>query len=153
MTSSKLATRVIGIDVSKDKLDISDSEGKIKKGVKNSTASIVKYVVKKIAEPGKTFVVCEATGGYERTLVKAMQTAGVAACIANPFQVRQFAEGIGVLEKSDPIDAGKLRQFGEIVDLQPTAPKSAERERHEALVRRREQLLTLRSVTCLNSAN
>ena len=107
MTSSKLATRVIGIDVSKDKLDISDSEGKIKKEVKNSTASIVKYIVKKIAKPGEAFVVCEATGGYERTLVKAMQTAGVAACIANPFQVRQFAEGIGVLEKSDPIDAEK----------------------------------------------
>jgi len=91
MTSSKLATRVIGIDVSKDKLDISDSEGKIKKEVKNLTASIVKCIVKKIAKPGETFVVCEATGGYERTLVKAMQAAGVAVCIANPFQVRQFA--------------------------------------------------------------
>jgi len=63
------------------------------------------------------------------------RAAGVAVCIANPFQVRQFAKGICVLEKSDPIDAGKLRQFGEMVDLQPTAPKSAERERHEALVR------------------
>ena len=52
MTSSKLATRVIGIDVSKDKLDISDSEGKIQKEVKNSTASIVKNIVKKIAKPG-----------------------------------------------------------------------------------------------------
>ena len=107
MTSSKLATRVIGIDVSKDKLDISDSEGKIKKEVKNSTASIVKYIVKKIAEPGEAFVVCEATGGYERTLAKAMHTAGVAVCITNPFQVQQFARGIGVLEKADPIDAGK----------------------------------------------
>lgn len=117
MTSSKLATRVIGIDVSKDKLDISDCEGKIQKEVKNSTASIVKNIVKKIAEPGETFVVCEATGGYERTLVKAMQTAGVAVCIANPFQVRQFGKGIGVLEKSDPIDADKLRQFGEMVEV------------------------------------
>ena len=146
MTSSKLATRVIGVDVSKDKLDISDFRGKIQKEVKNSTTSIVKYIVKNIAEPGETFVVCEATGGYERTLVKAMQTAGVAVCVTNPFQVQQFARGIGVLEKADPIDAGKLRQFGELVDLQPTAPKSAEHERHEALVRRREQLLTLISM-------
>jgi len=143
MTSSKLATRVIGIDVAKDKLDISDSEGKIKKEVKNSTASIVKHIVKKIAEPGETFVVCEATGGYERTLVKAMQTAGVAVCVSNPFQVRLFGKGIGVLEKTDPIDAGMLRQFGQLVDLQPTAAKSVEHEHLEALVRRREQLLTL----------
>ena len=45
--------------------------------------------MKKIAEPGEAFVVCEATGGYERTLVKAMQTAGVGVCITNPFQVNQ----------------------------------------------------------------
>ncbi|MEJ7595227.1 MAG: transposase [Planctomycetaceae bacterium] len=120
MTSSKLATRVIGIDVSKDKLDISDSEGKIKKEVKNSTASIVKYIVKKFAEPGETFVVCEATGGYERTLVKAMQTAGVAVCIANPLQVRQFAEGIGVLEKSDPDQHGaKIGEHNRTTRLSP----------------------------------
>jgi len=56
MTSSKLATRVIGIDVSKDKLDISDSEGKIKKEVKNSTASIVKCIVKKIAKPSSSAI-------------------------------------------------------------------------------------------------
>jgi len=79
-----MATRVIGIDVSKDKLNISDSEGEIKKEVKNSTASIVKHIVKKMAEPGEAFVVCEATGGYERTLVKAMQAAAVAVVQSVP---------------------------------------------------------------------
>ena len=141
MTSSKLATRVIGVDVSKGKLDVSDAAGKIKKEVKNSIKSIVQYIVKKIDQPAQTFVVCEATGGYERALVKAMQEAGVPVCVANPFQVRQFGKGIGVLEKSDPIDADLIRQFGEVVDLQPTAPKSTEHESHEGLVRRREQLM------------
>ena len=141
MTSSKLATRVIGIDVAKDKIDVSDANGKIKKEVKNSTASIVKQIVRKIDQPGETFVVCEATGGYERRLVKAIQEAGIAVCVANPLQVRQFGKGIGVLEKTDRIDAALLRQFGEVVDLQPTAPKSPEHEHHEALVRRREQLM------------
>ena len=95
MTSSKLATRVIGIDVSKDKLDISDSGEKIKKEVKNSIDSIVKQIVKKITDPGMTFVVCEATGGYERALVKALQGAGIFVGVANPYQVRQFAFGRG----------------------------------------------------------
>jgi transposase len=143
MTSSKLATRVIGIDVAKDKIDVSDPKGRIKKEVKNSTASIVKQIVSRIDQPGETFVVCEATGGYERPLVKAIQEAGIAICVANPFQVRQFGKGIGVLEKTDPIDAALLRQFGEVVDLQPTAPKSPEHEHHEALVRRREQLMVM----------
>jgi transposase len=45
--------------------------------------------------------------------------------------------------KNDPIDAQLLRQFGEVVDLQPTPEKSAEHEAHDALVRRREQLMQL----------
>ena len=143
MTSSKLATRVIGVDVAKDKLDVCDSEGKISKEVKNSTASVVKHIVNKIKSPGNTFVVCEATGGYERTLVKTLQQAGIAVCVANPYQVRQFGNGLGILEKTDPIDAKLLRTFGETVDLVPTLPKSEEQDAHEALVRRREQLLQL----------
>ena len=143
MTSSNLATRVIGIDVAKDKLDVSDAAGKMKKEVKNSIKPIVKYIVKKIDQPGQTLVVCEATGGYERPLVKSLQEAGIPVCVANPFQVRQFGKGMGVLEKTDPIDASLIRRFGEIVELQPTAPKSPEHEHHEALVRRREQLMDM----------
>lgn len=141
MTSSKLATRMIGVDVAKDQLDVSDSAGKIKKVLKNSTAAIVKHFIKKIENPGEVFVVCEATGGYERTLVKALNKAGVSVCVMNPLQVRQFGKGIGILEKTDPIDAKLLQLFGETVELRPTAPKSVEQENHEALVRRREQLL------------
>lgn len=143
MTSSKLATRVIGVDVAKDKLDICDSEGKLRKEVKNSTTSVVKHIVKKINSPNETFVVCEATGAYERTLVKALQNAGISVCVANPYQVRQFGHGLGILEKTDSIDANLLRSFGETVDLTATPPKTEEQESHEALVRRREQLLQL----------
>jgi transposase len=134
---------MIGVDVAKDKLDVCDSEGKIRKEIQNSTTSVVKHIVKKIKTPGEAFVVCEATGGYERTLVKALQAAGISVCVANPYQVRQFGKGLGILEKTDPIDAKLLRHFGETVDLQPTSPKSAEHEYHGALVRRREQLLKL----------
>ena len=95
LTSSKLATRVIGVNVSKDKLDVCDAAGKIKKEVKNSIKAIVKSIVKKIDLPAQTFVVCEATGGYERALVKALHEAGIPVCVANPFQVRQFGRGIG----------------------------------------------------------
>ena len=144
MTSSKLAVRVIGIDVASDKIDVFDPAGKIqKKEVPNTTASIRKYVISKIQNREETFVVCEATGGYERTLVKALQAEGIAVCVANPFQVRQFGKGVGVLEKTDPIDAQLLSRFGEVVDLQPTLPKSPEHEHHEALVRRREQVMKM----------
>ena len=139
MTSSLLATQIIGVDVAKDRLDVADSKDKIKKEIPNSTASIVKHVIDKVENPSEAFVVCEATGGYERTLVKALQEAGISVCVTNPYQVRQFGKGIGVLEKSDPIDAKLLRQFGETVELQPTPPKTEEQESHEAFVRRRQR--------------
>ena len=144
MTSSKLAVCVIGIDVASKKIDVYDPTGKIKKKeVLNTTASIQKHVISKIQNREETFVVCEATGGYERTLVKALQAAGIAVCVANPFQVRQFGKGIGVLEKTDPIDAQLLSRFGEVVELQPTLSKSPEHDHHEALVRRREQVMKM----------
>ena len=75
--------------------------------------------------------------------MKALNKAGIPVCVMNPLQVRQFGKGIGILEKTDPIDAKLLQLFGETVELRPTAPKSVEQENHEALVRRREQLLKL----------
>jgi transposase len=88
MTSSKLATRVIGVDVAKDKLDVSDARGKLKKEVKNSIQAIVTHIVKKIDQPDQTFVVCEATGGYERALVKALQEANVPVLCVSPIHCR-----------------------------------------------------------------
>ena len=135
------SVRVIGIDVAKDKLDICDAEGTIKKKIKNSEASIRKHLIDKIRDAACTFVVCEASGAYERKLVKMLQAAGIPVCVANPFQVRHFALGIGLIEKTDPIDASMLLEFGQKVELQPTPPRTAEEEEHIALVRRREQLL------------
>lgn len=143
MTSSKTALRVIGIDVAKDKLDVHDAEGKINKEVNATPASIRKHIIAKIQNLAETLVVCEATGGYERTLVKTLQEARIPVCVVNPFQVRQFGKGLGTLEKTDPIDAALLCRFGQVVELTPTPPKSPRHEHHEALVRRREQLMGL----------
>jgi len=55
----------------------------------------------------------------------------------------QIDKGLGILEKSDPIDAPLIRTFSETVELTSTLPKTQDQESHEALVRRREQLLQL----------
>ena len=143
MTSSKLAKRLMGVDVAKGTLAVSDSQGKIAAEVPNTSAAITAKIVRKLGDPAEVFVVCEATGGYERALVKTLQAAGVAVAVVNPCQVRQFGRGLGRIEKTDPIDAQTLRLFGETVDLVPTPPQTPEQEHHEALVDRREQLLVM----------
>jgi len=143
MTVSNQAERVIGVDVSMSRLDIADSQGKIHKTISNTAAAIKKAIVQKLDDGDSVFVVCEATGGYEKDLVKTLQDAGIPVAIANPRQVRQFASAMGRLEKSDPIDAEVICQFGQTAEL-PAAPvKTAEQEARDAIVRRREQVLEM----------
>ncbi len=137
--------RVIGVDVASLQLDINDSAGKIKSSLPNTVDAVTKQLIQKIDDRPSTLVVCEATGSYEHVLVDACHLAGIAICIANPRQVRDFAKGHGFLEKTDTIDALMIRRFGEDVDVHLTPPRSPQQRAHQALVRRRAQVLDLLS--------
>ena len=81
------------------------------------------------AGPGSAHLVCEATGGYERAVVAAVQTAGVAVSVINPRAVRALARACGLSAKTDPLDAALLRDYG--VRMQPAstrAPSAAQAE-------------------------
>jgi transposase len=136
-------SRVIGVDVASGELDINDSDNKIVRSIPNTVAAVAKKFVAKIKSLSDTLVVCEATGGYEHVLVDAMHEAGIPVCIANPRQVRDFAKGHGYLEKSDVIDARVIRRFGEDVEIHLAKQRSPEEKRHQALVRRRCQVISL----------
>jgi len=77
---------------------------------------------------GAALVVMEATGGYERQALYLLAERGLALSLANPRQVRRFAEAMGVLEKADRIDAGLIarahRARSEVID-----PQASERAR------------------------
>jgi len=140
--TSTACSRIIGIDVAQDKLDVFDPDHHIQKEIANTKNDIRRNLVKMLKDQD-VFVICEATGGCERTLVKQLQSAGIPVCVTNPAQVRHFAIGIGRIEKTDPIDAYVLSLFGQQVELFPTLPKTPLQEEHESLVRRREQLLQM----------
>jgi transposase len=136
--------RYIGVDVAKATLEIDDSLRTIPKSIDNDAEKIVQLIVGSIDSPQSTLVVCEGTGGYERKLAHAMHAAGIPIVIANPRQVRDFASGNGILEKSDPIDASILRIFGEDArNLTLATPKSDDQEKLGAMARRRKQLLEI----------
>lgn len=137
--------RVIGVDIASDKLDVHDSQRKIATTVPNTIAAVASKIAAKIDSPADTLVLCEATGGYEHVLVDAMHQAGIPVCVANPRQVRDFAKAHGWLEKSDALDAWMICRFGESVELHLTPERSAEEKEHQALVRRRCQVIGLLS--------
>ena len=68
---------------------------------------------------------------------------GIRAAVVNPRQVRDFAKGIGIDAKTDPIDSRVISKFGAVVQPLQTAMKSKEDERRSALVTRRSQFATI----------
>jgi transposase len=90
-------------------------------------------------------VVMEATGGYERLPFHRLWAADIPVAIVNPRSVRQFAEAMGTIEKTDKIDAGMIAWYGETKRIVPTPPPSDDQRALTALVRRLRQLIELRT--------
>ncbi len=73
-------------------------------------------------------MICEASGGYERRLVRGLQGAGIAVSLVQASRVRQFARAGGLWAKTDRIDAQLLCAFGQALQPPPTRALSAEQE-------------------------
>jgi transposase len=95
-------------------------------------------------------VVVEATGGYERSMVCALQQAGMCVARVNPRQARDFAKSMGVLAKTDRVDARTLRGFADVIARHEkraqyiTPLREREREELVELMTRRRQLVDMR---------
>ena len=119
--------RCIGVDIAKSHLDwVLGSDGEVER-IDNSPAA-VRRLVRRLRRLDFDRVVMEATGQYERLLFEALEDDGIPVCRINPFRVRRFGEGMGVLAKNDSIDAKLLALFGEKVEPEER-PKKTERER------------------------
>lgn len=130
---------VIGVDVAKDWIDICRlPSGKAAR--LETTPAALKVFARK-AEGA--LVVFEASGGYERGLVEALEQEGVAYARVNPRQAREFARATGRLAKTDTVDARVLAEMAAALDLQPTPQTSAERRRLADLVARREDIVAM----------
>jgi transposase len=144
-TAAMAPTRVVGIDVSARRLDLTSwPDGAQWQAVNAATPEAgLAPVVAAVVACAPDLVVLEATGGYEQPLVAALQAAGVAVHVANPRQVRHFARATGRLAKTDALDARVLAQFGAALAPPAATPLSAARQGLRALVRRRRQVLAM----------
>ena len=133
----------LGVDVSKLKLDFADSKNHLRGQVENSRDGVAK-LIQRLPEPQSVLIVLEATGGYEKTLVNQLLDAGHLVALVNPRKVRAFAIGIGILAKTDAIDALVIANFGEKVRPRTLAQKHEKQDDLDQLVTRRRQLVELR---------
>jgi transposase len=126
-----------GLDVAKATLQL-HLQG-AQRTLDNSTAGHRQLVALLQVVPG-AHVVCEATGGYERAVVAALQLAGLPVSVANPAQVRHFALAQGRRAKNDPLDAAVLTAYGKALCPAPAAMPDESLAQLRALVQWRDQL-------------
>lgn len=101
---------VVGIDVSKDRLDVHVEPVGEAFFVANDAAG-AEALVGRLSGLGLSVVALEATGGYEMLAASTLASAGLPVAVVNPAQVRSFAEALGKRAKTDPIDAAVIARF------------------------------------------
>jgi transposase len=130
---------VCGVDVSKRRLDARVVPSGTFSSFDNDVVGIAALAAF-CRRHGVELVVMEATGGYERSAFLLLWQAGVACALTNPRNVRHYAEAMGILEKTDRLDAGVIAGFAIAKGLKPTRPPTEGQQRLNALVARLRQV-------------
>lgn len=135
----------VGIDVSKDKLDVAiipTGEERTFDNHHDGIHDLAQWLLKH--EPYR--VLMEATGNLEHTAAVMLRSAGLPVFVANPRQARDFAKAMGHLAKTDAIDARVLARFAEALSHLPLREfPSDELTQLRALETRRSQLVKLQT--------
>ena len=119
----------VGVDVAKAYLDVAwaGQSRRVPNDVLGRNA-LVKHLGQ-IAGDGDVQVICEASGGYERGLLQALQGAGMKVSLVQASRVRQFARASGILAKTDCIDARLLCGFGQAIRPEAMARLQPQQEK------------------------
>ena len=138
----KEAPLFVGIDVSKDRLDVAvRPTGEAWQTPYNSRG--VSDLVHRLEKLAPQLVVLEATGGMEMALAGELAASQLAIAVVNPRQVRDFARAAGKLAKTDALDAHALAHFAQAMRPASRPLPDAQSKELMALVARRRQLVEM----------
>ncbi len=133
---------IVGIDVSKDRLDVAvRPSGEV--FVVERAAAGLEDLVARLKTLSPQLIALEATGGFETVVTAALAAAGLPVVVVNPAQVRAFATAIGQRAKTDPIDARVIAHFAEATRPQVRPMPDAETVLLADLVQRRRQIILM----------
>lgn len=128
----------VGIDVSKDRLDVAVRPGGEAFAVPRNAVGLDR-LIERLRPLSPQIVALEATGGFETVAAASLAAAGLAVAVVNPAQIRAFAKAVGQRAKTDPIDAAVIAHFAEATKPQPRPlPDEATRLLAELVGRRRQ---------------
>lgn len=140
----------VGLDVAKASLQL-DLAGKTH-ALTNDATGHAKLRKLLAPHPG-AHIICEATGGYEKPVVRALHAAQAPVTIVEAGRVRHFAKAKGLRAKTDPIDAAVLSEYGRTFKPDATPAPTAQQSRLAALATRRLQLVDTRTAETNRAAH
>lgn len=141
--NEKLVESFVGIDVSKNTLDLRIEPAAEAIHVAYDDQGIAQ-VCRRLVEALPTLIVMEATGGLETRLAGELAAKGLPVAVINPRQARDFAKATGQLAKTDRVDAAILCAFARAIRPAVRPLKSADARELDDLVNRRHQLVEIR---------
>lgn len=139
---------VAGIDVSKATLDTAlchdPDRPPTRLGGCPNQPKAWRRLARRFLHDTVSLVVLEATGGYEQGVARFLHEQGLAVAVVNPRPVRDFARSLGILAKTDALDADVIARFGWQNNPRPTAFVDDDTRLRQDLLTRRDQLLKMR---------
>ena len=117
----------VGIDVSKDRLDVCVLPSGERRAVANTREGI-RQLKRWLRRFDLALVVIEATGKWHRQLWRSLFASAIPVAMIDPFRVRMFAKAQGIFAKTDRLDAAVLARFAAIMTpaIRPPPPEVLE---------------------------
>jgi transposase len=125
---SSNATVYVGVDVAQSSLQFHGPCARATTQIRNQAEAVLPLLRSLRGLYAPLHLICEATGGFERVLTAAAHALQIPCSVVDPWRVRRFAQSVGRLEKTDPIDAEMLCRFGQAVQPRPTQPRDSRLE-------------------------
>jgi len=132
----------VGVDVSKDNLDVASWTSNEYKRFRNDPTGIQELIDwLKILQA--ELIVLEATGGLELPFVAELAYEKMPVAVVNPRRIREFARSIGQLAKTDKLDARVIAHFGAATHPEARKLPTNDEEKLTALITRRRQIIEM----------
>ena len=132
----------VGIDVSKDRLDVHVRPGGESFAVERNGKGL-EQLVERLQTLSPTLVALEATGGFETVVAAAVAGSGLPLAVVNPAQVRSFARAVGQHAKTDRVDAAVIAHFAEAIKPEPRPLADEMQQTLGELAARRRQIIEM----------
>jgi transposase len=132
----------VGIDVSKDRLDVALRPSGEAFAVERNAAGLDRLAAR-LTKLSPHVIALEATGGFETVVAATLASAGLPVVVVNPAQIRAFAKALGQRAKTDPIDAAVIAHFAEATRPEVRPLPDAATQLLADLVARRRQIIEM----------